>query len=66
MDLAERQRELEQIVMACLPDPLARLAERGCEPPYEVALLDEEGKAAIGLIDWLGIHLKVSSPSPFS
>ncbi len=51
MDIAERQHELEQIVMACLPDPLARLAERGCEPPYEIALLDEEGKAATGLID---------------
>jgi hypothetical protein len=47
----QRASELEQIVMACLPDPLARLAERGCEPPYDIALLDEEGTAATGLID---------------
>jgi hypothetical protein len=45
------REEVEQIVLACLPDPLARLSERGCEPPYEMALLDEEGTAATGLID---------------
>ena len=45
------REEVERIVLACLPDPLARLSERGCEPPYEMALLDEEGTAATGLID---------------
>ena len=45
------REEVERIVMACLADPLARLSERGCEPPYEMTLLDEDGTAAIGLID---------------
>jgi hypothetical protein len=45
------REEVERIVLACLPDPLARLSERGCEPPYEMALLDEDGTAATGLID---------------
>ena len=45
------REEVERIVLACLPDPLARLSERGCEPPYEIALLDDEGTAATGLID---------------
>jgi hypothetical protein len=45
------REEVERIVLACLPDPLARLSERGCEPPYEMALLDRDGTAATGLID---------------
>jgi hypothetical protein len=45
------QRECQQIVMACLPEPLAQLAKRGCEAPYDLALLDEEGTTATGLID---------------
>jgi hypothetical protein len=51
MGSTKEEHECEQIVLACLADPLARLAERGCEPPYEIALLDEEGTAATGVID---------------
>jgi hypothetical protein len=46
-----QHREIERIVLACLADPLARLSERGCEPPHEIALLDEEGTAVTGIID---------------
>jgi hypothetical protein len=48
------REEVERIVLACLPDPLARLSERGCEPPYEMAVLDADGTAATGLIDGNG------------
>jgi hypothetical protein len=41
----EQLHELERMVRACLPDPLTRLSERGCEPPFEMRLIDEEGHA---------------------
>ena len=50
-NVEQLHEEVERIVLACLPGPLARLPERGCGPPYETKLLDEDGTAATGLID---------------
>lgn len=45
------QRNLAEIVAAVIAAPLARMAERGCEPPYDVAISDAEGRAGAGTIN---------------
>jgi hypothetical protein len=53
-DDEQLREEIEQAVLACLAAPMGRMSERGCEPPYAMRLVDEEGTAATGLIDEYG------------
>ena len=43
--------ELQSIIHACIRAPLARLVDRGCDLPFDIRLVDQEGTAATGQVD---------------